>query len=242
MNEQSDRPRLIISGYGTAAGGEYSTVRINGRGKITGDVVCDECIINGSGDIEGTVRTKEMAINGTARITDSLHADELKVNGAAGFQKSVRCEQLTVSGSADIGDALSAQDIKVSGALKVTGGCSVERFNSSGRFEIGSLLNAGEINVSLHWSKSSAKEIGGETITVRRGARGLDAIRSIFSIEPGLSADIIEGNDIDLEHTAAKVVRGTNVTLGSGCDIGLVEYTGVLRKKGGPRVGEEKKV
>lgn len=36
--------------------------------------------------------------------------------------------------------------------------------------------------------------------------------------------ETIEGDDIHLELTRARVVRGNNVSIGSGCDIDLVEY------------------
>lgn len=39
-----------------------------------------------------------------------------------------------------------------------------------------------------------------------------------------LTTEIVEGDDIHLEHTRAKVVRGNRVTLGPGCEVDLVEY------------------
>ncbi|MCL6576409.1 hypothetical protein [Kyrpidia sp.] len=37
--------------------------------------------------------------------------------------------------------------------------------------------------------------------------------------------ETIEGDDIYLENTRARVVRGTRVQIGPGCQIGLLEYS-----------------
>jgi hypothetical protein len=42
--------------------------------------------------------------------------------------------------------------------------------------------------------------------------------------------DTIEGDDIYLEHTTAKVMRGDTVDIGDGCEIDLVEYRTDLKK------------
>jgi hypothetical protein len=41
-------------------------------------------------------------------------------------------------------------------------------------------------------------------------------------------SDLIEGDDIDLRFSQVKLVRGHNVTIGKGCRIDKVEYTGSL--------------
>jgi cytoskeletal protein CcmA (bactofilin family) len=102
------------------------------------------------------------------------------------------------------------------------------------------LLSADHLEIYLDWNKSHAGEVGGTDIAVHRGTRG--TLRSLFTHAPAFEAGTIEGNEISLELTKADVVRGHNVTLGDGCEIGLVEYTGTLRKNGDAKVREEKKV
>ena len=50
----------------------------------------------------------------------------------------------------------------------------------------------------------------------------------------------VEGDDIYLEYTTAKVVRGNTVRLGAGCKIDLVEYKTSLEKASDCIVKEEK--
>jgi cytoskeletal protein CcmA (bactofilin family) len=239
MNDTTKKSDLIIGGYGSAAGGEYGAVKINGYGKVTGDVKCDDLCINGAGELEGA-ECRTLHVNGSGDIHGALRVGELKVNGTGTFIGAAKCESARVAGSASFKAGLSAQIVHVTGQIKVTGDLSAERFVSTGVFDIDGLLSADHVEVYLDWTKSRAKEIGGADIAVKRDAGGF--LRSLFSHSPILEAETIEGNEVSLELTRARVVRGHNVTLGDGCDIGLVEYSGTLRKSGSVRVGEEKKV
>ena len=58
----------------------------------------------------------------------------------------------------------------------------------------------------------------------------------------GLNAEIIEGDEIYLENTKAKVVRGNRVTIGPGCDIDFVEYQNHFQCEKGTKVGSYKKL
>lgn len=243
MSEQKTQAELKINGFAEAAGGEYSAVRISGRGKIVGDVVCGGAFaVNGSGDVTGDVQSGSLNVNGSGHISGGVKTGALKVFGAADIGGKAACKDLSVSGTADFRQDVDAQTVKVSGSVRVKGGVGAERFESTGIFEVGGLLNAEQIDVRLHWSKSRAKEVGGEVVSVRRGSDFFNAIRQLFSINPCLEADTIEGTTLYLEHTQAKIVRGRTVTIGDGCDIGLVEYTGVLQKIGNARVRKEKQV
>lgn len=242
---ENTRTDLKINGYGTAPGGEYTLVRINGGGKIDGDVNCIDFVVNGSGEMRGNVDSSLMHINGTGHIFGDVKTGELKVRGSSTFDGVITCDNATISGTATCKKNFDGQKVQVSGSVKVGGDLGAEQFSSSGLFQVGGLLSADTIDVQLGWSVSNAKEVGGENITIRIGVAGLSVIRSIFTLgthTPRFTTDAIEGNEILLESTKANVVRGHNITVGDGCDITLVEYTGVLKKMGNARIGQEKKV
>ena len=46
-----------------------------------------------------------------------------------------------------------------------------------------------------------------------------------FGLGGTLTANAIEANSVSLESTRAKVVRGAEVSIGSGCEIDRVEYS-----------------
>ena len=189
---------LKINGFGEAPGGSYSTVRINGVGKITGDVICSgEFVANGSGDVAGNVQSASLYVNGASHITGDVNTETLKICGSADFDGLTDCTDLVVTGSADFNKNVASQSVKISGSARFKGACTAERFESSGLFEVDGLLNADHIDVHLHWSKSRAGEVGGDYIVVRHGSKGLDTIRQIFSINPRFETHSIEGTDIN---------------------------------------------
>ncbi len=238
------RSDLNISGYGSVPGGEYNAVKIYGRGKITGDIMCNDFVINGSGEIIGKIDCKQMVVNGSGEMRGDIKADSLKVRGAADFSQTINCESLSISGSAGVMNNIDAQHVKISGSCKVKGDLNAEFFSSTGRFEITGLLNAENVDIHLDWSTSRAREIGGENITVMCGKNGFNvlSIVTLGTHSPKLESDVIEGEKVILENTYARVVRGTNVTIGDGCHIELVEYKGTLHKSASARVGEERKI
>ena len=84
------------------------------------------------------------------------------------------------------------------------------------------MLNSGKIEVRL-LGPCEAMEIGGGQIHIKGILHGIGAHKY-------LTVDTVEGDNIRLECTHAKVVRGKRVEIGPGCDIDLVEYTDVFRQ------------
>lgn len=244
--EGNARSDLKIDGSGSAPGGLFGSVKINGAGRIAGDIVCREFRINGSGTINGSLETDDGKINGTGTIDGNVKAKKLKSSGSTQIKGGISGEALIVSGSACIGKNVDVQNVRIQGSAKIGGDCNAEYFHSDGAFEINGLLNADDIYIGLYHSKSKVKEIGGGKIHAELGTNtGFRVLKTIFTLgmyNPVLEAEMIEGDEIILEYTLAKVVRGTNVTIGRGCEIGLVEYKGYLIKTGDARVMEEKKI
>lgn len=243
--DTTKKPDLKMNGICSAPGGEYNVVRMNGHGTIEGDVTCEDFAINGAGDAKGAVNSGRLHINGIGTIFGAVKTGQLAVRGSGDFFDSVECEDSVISGKADCKKDMRGDNVKITGSMHIHGDCSAEKFTSCGRFEVGGLLNADTIDVTLDVATSRAREIGGENISVKMGTAGISVLRKIFTLNthiPSFETDFIEGNEIYLESTRAKAVRGNNVTIGDGCDIGLVEYKGVLRKVGNCRIREERKL
>lgn len=114
----------------------------------------------------------------------------------------------------------------VRGTLEVESDVNAERFTSWGAFNIRGLLNAGNVEIYLY-GPCKVREIGGEKIVVRRNAPGkfLKLIKTFFFAHGGgLEVEVIEGDEIYLEATRAKIVRGNKVEIGPECEIEVVEY------------------
>jgi cytoskeletal protein CcmA (bactofilin family) len=252
---------LKISGSGSAGGGVYDEVKISGSGKITGNVECNEFHISGSGKVEGNVKAKEYKTSGSSRITGDLEAEDIRISGSSHITGDVKCEEIKVSGSAHIEKGLSGgeisisgsarideslrgEQVRISGGIDIKGDCESEEFIARGSFQIGGLLNAGSIDIGVS-GFCSVREIGGERIEVRElASAGIwNKIISMFtSRSAGLKADNIEGDDIYLEYTTAKIVRGNNITIGRGCVIDTVEYKEKLDMIDEGRVANQVKI
>ncbi|MCM3597338.1 polymer-forming cytoskeletal protein [Metabacillus idriensis] len=260
MDQMTKLHDLRINGSGSAGGGHFKTVSISGSGKIAGDIECESMKIGGSGKVEGSVfaetikisgsstlkgkiKTKLLNINGSTKLEGEVTAEEFTVSGSAKMLKEVKAGELKVNGSAKISGNLHAERIDVSGMLTAARDCEAEMFRSSGVIHVGGLLSADNIEICLdHYSK--VKEIGGETITVSI-AKSFNLFRRLFKFlnsEPYLHTEVIEGDTIRLQHTKAKLVRGTDIYIGENCEIGTVEYTGSLDVHPKASVHNSKKV
>lgn len=231
---------LIISGSGSASGGQYQTVDVSGSARVNGDIECVNYKISGSSKVNGHIKAKNIKVSGSSHHSGNIEAERMDISGSSHVDGHVAAGDLTVSGSIKIGKHLSGEKVEASGSLKVKESCAVEKFKVKGSFDIGGLLNADEIDVTLYHD-SKAHEIGGGTIRVERGIKGL--FGKLFSgFNHYLTTEIIEGDDLFLEYTHAKVVRGKNVRIGEGCDIELVEYTDNFRLEGNAKVKESNKL
>lgn len=201
------RSDLFIHGAGNASGGLYHEVEINGHGSIGADLECHAFRCNGHARIEGRVKAKSVKINGVMTTSGTLEADTAKIIGKA-----------TVKGN------LRGETVQMEGDLSSTGDCEAEAFSALGRIRLDGLLNAGDITIELY-GNCRVKEIGGDRIHIRRGHEIFNVIKRLFMPQgTKLHTDMIEGNEIHIHDTCAKVVRGANVTIGPGCVVDHVEY------------------
>ncbi len=222
---------LRINGLGSSSGGKYDFVQINGKGDITGDLEC-----------------RELQINGLAHLDGNVKADTIRVSGKSDFKGDVSGNRIIVDGMSDIAGSVKVDMVENRGIIRIAKDCGSEAFTSQGGFSVGGLLNAGKVDISIY-AQCKAREIGGEDIEVRVGG-GLSIRKFIGSLFPGLPlnpvliSDTIEGDNIYLENTTAKMVRGQNVKIGPGCQIEVVEYRNTYYKDpvSGVNVNESRKI
>jgi cytoskeletal protein CcmA (bactofilin family) len=223
---RNPNPDLHINGVATAPGGHYERVQIEGVGKVEGDVQAAEFHLNGMATVRGELNAKTLNAIGKLKVEGRTSAGMTHMEGVAVIRGSLTGERLTLKGM-----------------LHVQGDCEFERLDAEGGFDIEGLLNAGFVDIRLY-GRGKTREIGCDSIQVRKIARNhwKQMLQKMFGTwGPGLEAGTIEGDDIDLEHTTASMVRGNRVTLGPGCRIGRVEYRTELRKHPDAKVGEEMK-
>ncbi|KRE75845.1 polymer-forming cytoskeletal protein [Paenibacillus sp. Soil750] len=226
MHTAELKRKLMISGIGSSNGGSFRTVKIDGMGRLEGDVICSDFTLNGRAEVNGSITSETAELHGTLTIQGSLKARRTRIHGKVKIEGNYAGESLEINGSSII-----------------TGNCEAEKFNANGKLQVGT-LNADTVLVTLH-GHSKISEIGGERIQIRkqRGI-GLASWLKILPLGIGnhLTVQTVEGDHIYLEYTTADVVRGADITIGPGCEIGLIEYTAKLEQDKQSKVKRSEKV
>src|SRR2546422_1062296 len=119
------------------------------------------------------------------------------------------------SGALQVDGSIEAEEISSSGSLTVKGRVDGEEFRSSGSVRIDGGLKAEEVAIDLGGT-SKISTIEAEEIRVK-------ATGGFFRIRGELTADRIEGEEIELEATTAAFVKGEEVRIGPHCHIDVVE-------------------
>jgi cytoskeletal protein CcmA (bactofilin family) len=237
---------MKYSGLMTMPGGSYRRVKLEGMITIEGDMECDNIRTEGLFTGNGTVKSTTGKFNGSANVKGSVVSDEVDVNGELKVGGDLSVQDIDVEGRLHVKGSFASENIDMRGELKAGGNCDAEVFNCKGTFKIDGTLNAGEINASLY-AAAHAKEIGGEKISIRKGDnKAIGILSSLFTPiifgKTHLTVETIEGDEIHIEHTTARVVRGDKVSIGDGCEIDLVEYRTDLKKTSGARIKKQVKV
>lgn len=200
---------ISIIGEGSSAGGVYGKVKVVGDASFNNDLYCDQFKCTGTSVIYGSLESDDVKITGTLTLTE----------GAVGAEDE--------SGSGVSGFHAKAEKMKVVGEFHLPGDCQAENLKLNGRFTVGGMLTAEQMTLKI-MGPSEAREIGGSIISVKTGRGKL--LEGLFSSNQSiLTANMIEGDDIELENTVAEVVRGDKIKIGPGCRIGTVEYRSSLQ-------------
>lgn len=247
MNEQ-ERKDLKFSGYITTPGGIFKRVDINGYVTFDGDVDCLDFRVIGTGVITRNLKSENFEIIGVETINGNAEGGKFTVNGECRVDGNITVNNLEVFGNLEGRSHVTAETIHVSGKLDVRGNCDAESFTCGGTFEVEGIMNVGEVTINLDGA-SHAKEMVGGKICVKRaqgksiGKKIVFALANLIDTNRGrLTTDLIEGDDIEIEYTSAKVVRGNNVLIGDGSEIDLVEYRGTFDKTSKANVLKQVKI
>ncbi|REE85365.1 hypothetical protein A8990_11294 [Paenibacillus taihuensis] len=203
--------KVKITGSGSTSGGLFDSVRVMGEGQVL-----------------GTIESESVKSMGTLNVSGSLKAGQYQQIGETVVSGDLMGGYMNVLGQLSVSGRIRCRSMKLRGQLDVLGECEADDFDARGGFHIHGLLSGKVVDIRT-WGPCKAKEIGGNRVTVRKSKWG--GMKQWFSGKHPmeLSAELIEGESIYLEHTTADVVRGNEVTIGPGCRIGLVEYRRSLK-------------
>lgn len=240
------RNNFKIIGDNSAAGGYYNDARIVGNSIVNGDLDCVNFKSVGDSKINGNLNSERIRVMGTISITGSSKSRNAVITGNLDAAGDINCRNLVLRGGISSEGCIKGNELKLKGYATIKKNCETERFKSDGQLTIDGLLNADDINIKVY-GQSKVSEIGGDKIVVRKGSSKSVAKMVKFLFVPSefhhgiLQTNSIEGNEIRLANTKAKVVRGRNIIIDDGCEIDLVEYEDRLQVSKGSSVKEQKK-
>jgi cytoskeletal protein CcmA (bactofilin family) len=208
---------IKIVGSGVVSGNPVRTVEFVAAGgaKVQGPLEAKVARVSGSCLFEGDVHVEEFRCSGSARIVGRLTAEDVESSGSLHVEGNVEAEDISVSGTLQVKGSVSAEDFHSSGSVRVEGPLTAEDFHSSGSVRIDGGLKAQDVMIDLG-GNSRITTIEAEEIRVK-------ATGGFFRVRGDLSADRIEGTDVELEATTAAYVKGEEVTIGPHCRIDVVE-------------------
>ncbi len=231
---------IQINGGGTLDSGSYGVVTVNGVGTIKGDIACDTLRVNGATTSSGSIKANTVEVNGTARVDGTLQAHTLLVNGETTLSSGAGVGTLTVKGRLTCYGDINARALNSAGSLSITGTLAADDASIEGIVTADRIV-APTVRIGLH-GPSSVREIEGTSVTVARGKgwAGL-SVMAVLGDRRLTSASIV-GSAVSLELTTVNAVRAGNVTLGEGCRVGSVSYTGTFEQRADAAVTHSEKV
>ncbi len=234
----ADAHDIAINGSGNSGGGTFKKVSIRGEGTITDHLTCESFRSYGTSTLQKDLNSAHTSIYGESTIEGKLVGSALKLLGQLKINARVTCQSSKIRGRLEIGEGFKGDTADVKGQLTAGGDVELEKLSLFGSIQINGLLNAGHIDLQLKYDDSRINEIGGEFIQVKRKSTPLPFGKS----QGSLQASLIEGDDLHLEYTKADIVRGKRLTLGKGCEIGVVEYSENLKEIDHPVIKEKRKL
>lgn len=234
-----NKGNMKLAGNGEIIEGEYQEIKIMGNATSCGAVKADTIHIMGGAHLNGNIETGECVIHGNAVIKGNIVAESMKVNGNFNLEGDCRINELTVNGKTEVDGVFECNNVVLRGDMFITKGCQTkelkvyggvraqadvlgEKITIEGRIDCKGLLSAEEIY--LHASRESyCKEIGATKLVVEKPFYHL--FWSGFSKKNSLSCDLIEADEIKLENTNAKIVRGKQIHLVKACQVDTLEYS-----------------
>lgn len=203
-----------FSGIGTSLSDE--SIKIVGSGVVSGNPVKTvEFKSAGSARVQGPLEAEVARIAGFCSFEGDVHVEEFRSAGSTRIAGNLKAETVETSGSLQVDGAIEAEEISASGSLTVKGRVDTEEFRSSGSVRIEGGLKAQEVEIELGGT-SKIPTIEAEEIEVK-------ATGGFFRVRGDLTAERIEGEEVELEATTAAYVKGNEVRIGPHCHIEVVE-------------------
>ncbi|HEY9186626.1 MAG TPA: hypothetical protein VIR55_01855 [Ignavibacteria bacterium] len=238
---------LRIHGHMVLSGGKYKTVKIHGRAVFQSDLISEVTKVHGETKIEGNIKSKIAKIFGSIDIKGDSDFKTIKVYGFCHSSLNINSDEIKVHGDLRSDGNVNCEIIDAYGKIKAKGNFNADKFYCIGEVKIEKELNADVLTI-YNKGNSKVNLIGGSIINLKKFLPGgfHKIIHKLLLLDKWkrklFYVDVIEGDEIYIEYTKAKVVRGKSITIGECCEVDYIEYYDVLNKNGKSIIKKELKI
>lgn len=190
--------------------------------------------VRGSQMIPENVQAVTVHVIGHLNVSKNVTTTNLKVSGDCRIAGNCEAGQVNNLGSLRV-QHIKADKVVSSGYLSVAQEAVAETFYAEGAVKIKRLTADRDIEIRL--GNRSTIEImrSGSNIIVKPSSKLINTVMQPFR---KLTCESIEGQNITLYRTTAKLVCGEEVVVGPGCSIGEIRYSKSLTVHPKSQVGK----
>ena len=190
-----EEEKTVSSGSGERS----SKISISGAGKLSGPIYTEKLSVSGSGKVDGDVDSNAIKASGALKIDGNVKAEDIGSSGSIKITGNVITDSFRNSGAAKVMGDLTAAELKSSGATKIDGRLKVsDMIRSSGTLHAKS-IDAKEVVISGAFDVT--EHIKAEDIRVKIAGR--------------CTAELVEGDDIEIKPGTTHSFLGLSLTIGS---------------------------
>ena len=210
---------MRISGSGSIPEGKYEKIKISGTAHLSGNIICKSFASAGSVRGDDIDCTEKFKSSGSASFSSGIRAKCAHIFGSFSATDDITIDDdIHIYGTAKCKSNVNCKDLFASGMLFVGGNLKSESINSSGTIKCDGVISADNIIISTDRT-TKIGAINGKNIILRRKRFSLFSARRI-EVEESITCE-----KIALEHVKCPEISGRSVTVGDGCEIGIIRYS-----------------
>lgn len=215
-----------IAGIGSVHAGEYSSICIEGMGKLKGKIKAEEINIEGMGKSKGPLECDRLLVEGTYKAKKPITVGNLRIEGAARLLRDARCEEIQVDGLLKVRRGnLTTRKLICDGMLVSTGEVGGDQVEITGICSVDSLVGD---EIRILWDES-----GNQKVRINGNiGKNVRLCRLYFGRKVSEShnlADRVECTHLVAARLYSKEIRAGSVELSDGCVVDRLICDGEIR-------------
>ncbi len=237
-----------ILGSGSLEAGEYDHIQISGSGRLKGPIRCTSMECSGSAHCCGMIEVKDkIIVSGSMHMDSDLKSGRTMISGSAKIDGNcIAQDQIKIAGAVRCGGNMKANKLHLSGSSYASN-MEGEEVDIEGKVVCSGLVNGEKIEITFDGTDSQIGSIGGSIIEIKSKKNHGNWKFPFFRNKAGgfgslKVQDLIEGDEITINHVQANTVVGRIVRIGSGCKINQVQYRDSIEIDPTAQVGEQVKI